>query len=139
MSLSEKIISYKRNKIEDTRGWFLKVITGNETNLPNSTGEVYLTMATPGEMKGGHYHPLANEWFTLITGECLLKLEDLDSKERKEIYLNANDPVTIYVPSGIAHAFFNVSTNSDFILLAYSDQLFDPVDTVLFDFIDIKN
>jgi len=134
MSLSEKIVTYKRNKIEDSRGWFLKVINGTESNLPKSTCEVYLTMATPGEMKGGHYHPLANEWFTLITGECLLKLEDVETKEYREIILNSDDPVTIYVPSGIAHAFFNISTNSDFILLAYSDQLFDPVDTIPFTF-----
>lgn len=134
MSLSEKIITYKRNKIEDSRGWFLKVINGTESNLPKSTGEVYLTMATPGEMKGGHYHPLANEWFTLITGECLLKLEDIETNEYKEIFLNSSDPVSIYVPAGIAHAFFNVSKDNDFILLAYSDQLFDPADTIPFTF-----
>lgn len=134
MSLSEKIISYKRKKIEDSRGWFLKVINGAESNLPRHTGEVYLTMATPGQMKGGHYHPLANEWFTLITGECILKLEDMETQERKEIHLNANDPVTIYVPSGIAHAFFNTSEEKDFILMAYSDQLFDPADTIQVEF-----
>ena len=135
MNLSEKIISYKRNKIEDHRGWFLKVITGMEANLPNSTGEVYLTMAKPGEMKGGHYHPIANEWFTLITGKCLLKLEDIETKEYHEICLSANDPVTIYVPSGIAHAFYNISEDNDFILMAYSDQLFDSEDTIAFHFI----
>ena len=134
MSLQDKIIIYKRNKIEDSRGWFLKVITGTELNLPNKTGEVYLTMASPEEMKGSHFHPLANEWFTLITGECVLKLEDVVTKECKEIFLNANDPVTIYVPSGIAHAFCNTSKENDFILLAYSDQLFDPADTISFTF-----
>ncbi|WP_294324261.1 WxcM-like domain-containing protein [uncultured Chryseobacterium sp.] len=134
MSLSEKIITYKRNKIGDSRGWFLKVINGTEFNLPKHTGEVYLTMAIPGEMKGGHYHPLANEWFTLITGECILKLVDMDTKEHKEIYLNASEPMTVYVPSGIAHAFFNTSEEKDFILMAYSDQLFDSTDTISFNF-----
>lgn len=134
MSLSEKIITYKRNKIEDRRGWFLKVINGTEFNLPKSTGEVYLTMAKPGEMKGSHYHTLANEWFTLVTGECLLKLEDMETKEYVEVFLHSDDPVSIYVPAGIAHAFFNVSNDEDFILLAYSDQLFDPADTIPFTF-----
>lgn len=134
MSLEEKIITYKRNKIEDSRGWFLKVINGTEYNLPKSTGEVYLTMAMPGEMKGSHYHLVANEWFTLITGECILKLEDIKTKEYKEFFLKSNDPISIYVPSGIAHAFLNTSKNSDFILIAYSDQLFNPNDTVPFVF-----
>jgi dTDP-4-dehydrorhamnose 3,5-epimerase-like enzyme len=132
--IQDKIEIIKRKKIEDSRGWFLKVITGTELNLPKKTGEVYLTMASPGETKGGHYHPLAKEWFTLIIGECVLKLYDMETKEYLELQLNAKDPVTIYVPSGIAHAFFNTSKESDFILMAYSDQLFDPVDTMLFEF-----
>lgn len=132
--IKDKIQIIKRNKIEDHRGWFLKVITGTESNLPKSTGEVYLTMAKAGEMKGGHYHPLANEWFTLITGDCLLKMQDIETKEYKEIVLSSSDPVTVYVPSGIAHAFFNTSKEADFILLAYSDQLFNPVDTINFSF-----
>lgn len=135
MSLSEKIISYKRNKIEDHRGWFLKVINGKETNLPKHTGEIYVTTANPGEMKGGHYHPIANEWFTLIKGACVLKLVDVETKECLEIQLNAQKPVTIYVPCGIAHAFFNTSLEQDFILIAYSDELFDPTDTLPFHFI----
>ncbi|QZK89589.1 WxcM-like domain-containing protein [Flavobacterium sp. CHNK8] len=134
MSLSKKIFTYKRNKIEDSRGWFLKVLTGTELNLPNRTGEVYLTMAKPGEIKGGHYHPKANEWFTLITGECILRLEDMENQEFMEIFLNADDPVTVYVPFGIAHAFYNTSKEEEFILMAYSDQLFDPADTIPFNF-----
>ena len=134
MSLSEKIITYERNKIEDHRGWFLKVINGKEHNLPKHTGEIYITLANPGEMKGGRYHSLANEWFTLIAGTCLLKLEDIETKEYLEIHLNSQEPVTIYVPCGIAHGFFNSSLEDDFILIAYSDELFDPTDTISFDF-----
>lgn len=134
MSISEKIIIYNRNKIEDNRGWFLKAMTGKESNLPQSTGEVYLTMASPKQMKGGHYHPEANEWFTLITGECVLKLIDTETDEILDIYLSANNSQTIYVPCGVAHAFFNTSSVDDFILLAYSDQLYDPADTITFAF-----
>lgn len=133
MSLVEKIIIYNRNKIEDHRGWFLKVINGKETNLPNRTGEIYITVATPNQSKGGHYHPVANEWFTLIKGECLLELVDIDLKETHTMSLSENDPKTVYVPNNIAHNFKNTG-NKEFILLAYSDQLFDPIDTILFQF-----
>ncbi|HEY9221974.1 MAG TPA: WxcM-like domain-containing protein [Lutibacter sp.] len=135
MSLSERIITYKRNKIEDHRGWFLKVINGKETDLPKHTGEIYLTLAKPGEMKGGHYHPIANEWFTLIQGTCVLKLADVETKEYLEIELDSQEPVTVYVPCGIAHGFFNTCPKQDFILIAYSDELFDPSDTIPFNFI----
>ena len=133
MSLADKIIIYNRNKIEDHRGWFLKVINGKETHLPAHTGEVYVTVATPNQSKGGHYHPVANEWFTLIKGECTLELVDVASTETFNIFLSENEPKTIYVPNAIAHNFRNTA-DKDFILLAYSDQLYEPLDTVLYPF-----
>ena len=59
MSLNEKIKVIDRRLIRDDRGWFLKAITGMEENIPSHTGEVYLTMGKPGEIKGGHYHASA--------------------------------------------------------------------------------
>ena len=77
MALKDKIKIIPRRLIKDERGWFLKVITGTEDNIPDHTGEVYLTMGKPGQTKGGHYHPKAVEWFTLISGKAVLKLEDV--------------------------------------------------------------
>ncbi|TRX04451.1 polysaccharide biosynthesis C-terminal domain-containing protein [Flavobacterium gawalongense] len=131
MSILSKIKFIERKKIEDSRGWFLKVINGLEENLPGYTGEVYLTNATSGEAKGGHYHEKANEWFTLVTGECELKMVDIITNEKLCINLSSSKAETIYIPNHIAHIFVNNSLN-DFILLAYSDQLYLPEDTILF-------
>lgn len=131
--IKDKIQIIERRKIEDDRGWFLKVINGKEDNLPNATGEFYVTVATPNQAKGGHYHPVAKEWFTLIKGECLLELVDIETKEYDTIKLSENDPKTIYVPNDIAHNFKNTA-DSEFILLAYSDILYDPNDTIPFPF-----
>lgn len=131
MSLNTKIKIISRRLIIDDRGWFLKVIDGKEENLPSYTGEVYLTCATPGEAKGGHYHEKANEWFTLVTGECELKLVDIVTGEKLSINLSSTKPETIYITNYVAHIFINNSSN-DFILLAYSDQLFVPEDTMIF-------
>jgi len=131
MSLNDKIKIIPRRLIIDNRGWFIKVIDGKEKNIPNYTGEVYLTSAIPGEAKGGHYHEKANEWFTLITGDCELKLVDILTGEKLTIILSSQKVETIYVPNNIAHVFINKSVQ-DFILLAYSDQLFVPEDTKMF-------
>lgn len=66
MAQIEKVHVIQRRLITDDRGWFLKVITGTEEGIPSHTGEVYLTMGEPGQAKGGHYHPEAVEWFTII-------------------------------------------------------------------------
>lgn len=131
MKLKEKIKIIPRRLIQDERGWFLKVITGMEENIPNHTGEVYLTMGKPGQIKGCHYHLKAMEWFTLVRGKALLKLEDVQSHEKIQMELCFDDAVTIFVPNGIAHAWENIG-EQDFILLAYTDVLYDPADTITY-------
>ena len=129
MNLSDKIKIIDRNKIFDSRGWFLKVINGLEKNLPSHTGEVYVISAGQGESRANHYHLIANEWFTLIKGKALMVMEDIHTKERLEIKLDADKPQTIYVPRNIAHGFNNIS-NENYILVTYSDVLYDPKDTI---------
>ena len=133
MALKDKIKIIDRRLIKDHRGWFLKVIDGKEENLPAYTGEIYLTMGVPGQTKGAHYHPVANEWFTIIEGSATLLLEDMEDHDRMNLKLHFEDAKTIYVPHGIAHAFKNDS-DSNFILLAYTDFLYDPTDTIPFNF-----
>lgn len=134
MALVDKIKIYNRNIIEDERGWFLKALNGKEENLPLYTGEIYITVANPLETKGCHYHVIANEWFTLLSGSCLLSLHDVEKDTKEDIELSMKSPITVYVPAKIAHAFRNLSSDHSFILLAYSDQLYDPKDTISFQF-----
>lgn len=130
-SLNDKIVLIKRCLISDERGWFLKVITGKEDELPDYTGEVYITSATPGQSKGGHYHEIAKEWFTLLTGKATLRLKDIDTGEEMTLNLDVSNPVTIFVPPRVAHRFDN-DYNDDFILLAYTDLHYKPEDTIAY-------
>lgn len=127
--LKDRVKIIDRILIKDERGWFLKVITGREDGLPQHTGEVYLTMGKPGQIRGGHYHSLAVEWFTIIEGAATLRLEDIESHEKMELKLCFDDTKTVFVPHGVAHAFFNES-DRDFVLLAYTDRVYDPEDTI---------
>ena len=133
MSLKEKIKIIPRNKIVDERGWFYKVINGREDGLPERTGEVYLTCGFPNQSKGGHYHLVANEWFTLIKGNCILKLVDIETNEIMEIDMSQGEFFSVFVPSKVAHIFINQSLD-DFLLLAYTDQIYNQSDTIAFDF-----
>lgn len=131
MTLSDKIISYNRMLKLDERGWFLKTLTGTEAGVPVNVGEIYFTAATPGQVKGKHYHIKANEWFTLIVGKAVLVLEDVHTKERMELVLDSQSPQTVHIPPLVAHAVEN-RYNSDFILCAYTDLRYDPKDTIAY-------
>lgn len=129
----DKVKIIDRKLIKDERGWFLKAITGKEEGLPPHTGEVYLTMGKPGQSKGGHYHPKAQEWFTVVEGKAVLKLEDVETKEHREIEMSLETAQSVYVPSNVAHIFDNIG-DADFIVLAYTDLLYDPTDTIAYNF-----
>jgi len=134
MLLSERVQIITRQKLFDDRGWFLKIVNGKESNLPQRTGEVYSILANPGESRANHYHKVAQEWFTLIQGHAQLQLEDIRTKDRMSIRLDSDDPMTVFVPNGIAHSIVNLGSGP-YILIAYSDQLYDPTDTIPYDFL----
>ncbi len=129
MAQIDKVKIINRRLIADERGWFLKVITGTEEGIPAHTGEVYLTMGKPGQAKGGHYHPEAVEWFTLIEGSAVLKLEDMETHEKQEVEMSLEKAITVFIPNNVAHIVVN-NSDKDFILLAYTDKLYDPADTI---------
>ena len=131
MSQIDKVRIIPRRLIADDRGWFLKAITGTEEDIPSHTGEVYLTMGKPGQAKGGHYHPEAVEWFTIIEGSAILKLEDMETHERRDIEMPFEKAQTVFIPNGVAHIVVN-NSDMNFILLAYTDKLYDPADTITY-------
>lgn len=120
-----------RQLVADQRGTFIKCIDGKEADLPPFTGEVYIVRGFPGQRRGDHYHLYAREWFTVIAGEGLLALQDIASGERLDLQLSAAQPQTVFVPPGLAHVFVNaVAAKEDLVVVAYTDLLYDPADTV---------
>ena len=132
MALLDKIRIIERDLRLDKRGWFLKTLNGFEQFLPDRTGEIYLTMALPEEWRANHFHKLADEWFTVFSGQALLILEDVETKERMEIELDGAVPKTIFVPAGVAHVFKNTSEEKPMLLLAYASETYDPRDTIAY-------
>ncbi len=131
MKLKDKIKIINRQFIKDSRGYFLKVLNGTEEGLTTKIGEVYVTMAKPNESRGGHYHKLATEYFTLIEGRSILFLEDVRTNESMIINIDSESPITVVIQPYIAHIFKNIS-NIEFILVAYSDIIYDPKDTIAY-------
>lgn len=131
MRLIDQVRFLPRRLIADQRGWFLKVLDGGEEDLPGNVGEVYVTMALPGQARGNHYHPDCAEWFTIVQGRAQLLVADPQTDERAEWTLDAADPQTVYIPAGIAHMFVNpANAETSFLLIAYAANRYDPADIV---------
>ena len=133
MRLIDQVRFLPRRLIADQRGWFLKVLDGGEADLPGAVGEVYLTMAVPGQARGNHYHPDCAEWFTIVEGRAELLVADPQSGERAQWKLDAAHPQTVFMPAGLAHVFVNpVDAASNFLLVAYAANRYDAGDTIPF-------
>lgn len=116
----------KCDYFEDERGWLLKIIQKDDL-IEHNFGEAYITTAHPGIIKAQHYHLETNEWFCVIKGRAKLVLEDIQSKERKEIMLGTTPFLIIKVPKKIAHAVKNIG-NDLMYLLAIADRSYENKD-----------
>lgn len=128
MTLKDVYIN-KNIHLKDNRGEFFKFMDGNENFLTKNFGEIYIVTVLPLKIRAEHYHIIANEWFTVIQGELIITLEDINTKIKVEHNLNSLNKSVLFIPSGIAHKIYNPSLKSEAILLAYSNIKYDSQDT----------
>jgi dTDP-4-dehydrorhamnose 3,5-epimerase-like enzyme len=118
----------ERRKIVDPRGFFLKIMTGYESDLPEQFGEIYVIKGDAGQARANHFHNLATEWFTLLQGRVRLNLRNIDTGELASLLLEEQSPVSVRIKPRIAHSLLGVD-QCDYILIAYTDVRYDPADT----------
>ncbi len=113
----------------DSRGWLHKVLATSQAERDLGSGEVYVTSAKAGEVKGGHLHRRMGEWFSVVQGNGELRLADPATGEQAAVELRAVRPRTVYVPPGIAHALVN-SGRQTVICVAWAEGEHDPEDVI---------
>ncbi|WP_377157426.1 hypothetical protein ACFJIX_02170 [Roseateles sp. UC29_93] len=119
----------ERRKLVDERGFFLKTMTGLEPDLPVAFGEIYVIRGDQGKARANHYHDIATEWFTLLEGQVKLNLRHVDTGESASLLLSDDAPMTVRINPRVAHSLIGVD-GRDYLLMAYTDRRYDPVDTV---------
>ena len=77
-------------------------------------GQVYMTAAYPGVVKGWHYHKIQADNLIIIKGMMKVVLYDdrKNSKTHKEInefFVGEHNPTLIHIPAGILHGFKCIS------------------------------
>ena len=105
----------------------IEVLGGELPEGCREFGQLHVSVAYPGKVRGNHYHTRKVEWFCVPTGTGQLLLKDRETGESREIMMGVNDLKTIRIDPGTIHAIKNVG-EGDMVLLVYANEKFDPED-----------
>lgn len=109
---------------EDSRGWLVKLLMREHIAGQRQFGEIYVTAAHRGQVKGNHYHERAREWFSVIQGTATMATRVIATGASALTELSAERPTIVEVAPGVAHAFKNTGSGP-MLLLAYADEPYD--------------
>ena len=106
--------------IPDERGRLMEVLRSDEP-IFKKFGQVYMTTAYPGVVKGWHYHKVQWDHFCVVKGMLKLVLVDIreDSETKDEInefFLGVHHPVLISVPPLVLHGFKGIDTEETIVI-----------------------
>lgn len=117
-------------RLDDARGWFVKVLQRQHLQgFP--FGEVYVSTGAAGATRANHYHRRTTEWFCAIAGRGTLFVAAMDGDRRGSVRMDAAAPVSVRVPPGIAHSLV-ADADSELAVLAVADVEYDASDTDTF-------
>jgi len=114
------VVLKKLRLIPDERGWLMEILRCDDP-LFKQFGQVYVTTAYPGVVKGWHYHKKQTDNFTCINGMMKVALYDgRDGSPTKgnlmELFIGDKNPMLISVPPGVYHGFKGIGTETAFFL-----------------------
>lgn len=93
--------------IPDERGLLMEMLRCDE-EIFEKFGQVYLSVAYPGVVKGWHYHKLQTDYFTIVKGMMKVVLYDQrkDSPthgEINEFFMGEQNPILLVIPPLVVH------------------------------------
>ena len=109
----EGVKQKKLKVIPDERGRLMELLRSDE-ELFIQFGQVYMTTAYPGVVKGWHYHKKQTDNIIVIKGMMKLVLydnrEDSPTKgEISEFFIGEHNPFLIQIPPMVVHGFKCIS------------------------------
>lgn len=103
------VVTKKLKVTSDERGRLMELIRKDD-ELFRKFGQVYMTTAYPGAVKGWHYHKRQIDNFAVVKGMIKLVLYDNrdDSPTKGEInefFLGEHSPSLVQIPNLVLHGF----------------------------------
>lgn len=109
----EGVVLKKLKVIPDERGRLMEILRIDD-GMYKKFGQVYMTTAYPGVVKGWHYHKKQYDNMAVVKGMMKIVLYDgrTDSStygEINEFFAGEHDPVLIHIPPFVYHGFKCIS------------------------------
>ena len=108
------VVIKKLKVIPDERGRLMEILRSDD-ELFTKFGQVYMTTAYPGVVKGWHYHKKQADHFSVVCG--MIKLVLYDSRENSstrgeinEIFIGEHNPLLVKIPPLVMHGFKCISS-----------------------------
>jgi dTDP-4-dehydrorhamnose 3,5-epimerase len=99
--------------IPDERGHLMEVLR-NDDDVFIKFGQIYITTAYPGVVKGWHYHKKQIDNFVVARGMMKLVLYDSRRKSKtfreiNEFFMGEHHPILVQIPAWVFHGFKCIS------------------------------
>lgn len=97
----------KLTLVPDERGYLMEMLRADD-GIFEKFGQVYLSVAYPGVVKGWHYHKVQTDNFTIVKGMMKVVLYDGREGSRthgevNEFFIGELNPLLIVIPPGVLH------------------------------------
>ncbi len=107
------VIVKKLKVIADERGRLMEILRSDD-NFFEKFGQVYMTTAYPGVVKGWHYHKKQSDNMAVVKGMMKIVLYDSRKEsatfgEVNEIIAGIHNPVLVNIPPFVYHGFKCIS------------------------------
>lgn len=109
----EGVTIKKLRVIPDERGRLMEILRRDD-EVFEGFGQVYMTTAYPGVVKGWHYHKKQSDNMAVVKGTMKIVLYDGRKnsptyKEVNEFFVGEHNPILVHIPRYVYHGFKCVS------------------------------
>ena len=118
----------KLKVIPDERGRLMEMLRGDE-GLFEKFGQIYMTTAYPGVVKGWHYHKKQTDNMVVVSG--MMKIVLYDSREGSktkgqvdQYFIGEHNPCLLKIPPLVFHGFKCIS-DKEAMVINIPTELFD--------------
>jgi dTDP-4-dehydrorhamnose 3,5-epimerase len=122
----EGVLIKKLKVIADERGRLMEMLRADD-EMFTCFGQVYMTTAYPGAVKGWHYHKKQSDNMAVVRG--MMKIVLYDSREGSktfgevnEFFAGVHNPILVHIPPLVFHGFKCISQEEAIVVNTPTDN-----------------